>query len=234
MNQAHPWKVAFRFIAYGGMATLLTVLGCISWLDLPTATWIHARGLDSYLWMRHFLDFPVIVGPIAALWLFVFAVRRNFKPPAADERAWFVISATMLASLEAKDILKIIFGRTWPREMHPLTLHSGDPDAMFDTISRGYINDGVHGFYWLSGASKTFAAFPSGSTTALVATLVPIALLYPRTRTAIATFIAISVTAFVLTNTHFISDTIAGIYLGGICGLIAFAVITEGRSTELR
>jgi membrane-associated phospholipid phosphatase len=133
-----------------------------------------------------------------------------------------VISSTLLVACQLKNLLKIAFGRTWPREVKDVSVSS--VDTVTGLASRGYVNDGIHAFHPFAGAAKPFAAFPSGSTAALIAVVVPVMLLYPRTRWPLLIYSAVSLLSFVVTNTHFVGDIIAGLYVGTTCGLVAVAI----------
>ncbi|MBB4133353.1 membrane-associated phospholipid phosphatase [Xanthomonas campestris] len=115
-------------------------------------------------------------------------------------------------------MLKRMFGRTWPRDVSdpgPAVLANCPPPSL------GYINDGIHSFHFFGGNSKPFLAFPSGSTVMLLAIVVPLCVAFPRVRIPLIVFTVFSLFCFVLTNTHFVADVIAGVYVGGVIGLIA-------------
>lgn len=219
------WQTATQVILIGAPLALLLSLACIYWLDLPAALWIHEHSLDTYAWMLILLGTPIALSPAAGLYLIIYAIRRGTCNVSFYERAYCIVSATLLASLAVKDMLKRAFGRTWPRNVidpgsEPLPQGCGSP-------SLGYINDGIHAFHAFGGTSKPFQAFPSGSATVLIAVVVPLMVLYPRLRGALAMFSLVSLVAFVLTNTHFIGDVIAGTYVGVVAGVIASAMIRD-------
>ncbi|GGA81772.1 hypothetical protein GCM10011521_20140 [Arenimonas soli] len=177
--------------------------------------------------MLQFLSAPILIAPGAALFLVVHAIRRGYGRGGQVERAYAVIAATLLVALAVKDMLKRAFGRTWPRNVvdpGPEAISSGCSPS-----SLGYINDGLHGFHAFAGVTKPYQAFPSGSTVVLLATVLPLMALYPRLRLPLAIFSLVSFCAYVLTNTHFIGDVVAGAYVGAVAGMIATATIRSGR-----
>ena len=216
------WKAIYRLLTVGGLATVALTLIAIRWIDLPLALWIHAHGLDTHLWMRWLLDTPIAATPVAMIYLLVYVIRRRGAPASRAEQDWSVVSIALLVSLEVKSVLKLVFGRTWPREV----MNVGAPKSLsYDCVaSHGYVSDGIHFFNFFQGADKQYSAFPSGSTVSLLAMVIPIMIIYPRLRWPLAIFTATSLVFFVLTNTHFVGDIVAGLYVGLICGSVPMAM----------
>jgi hypothetical protein len=211
------WRRSARLIAWGAPLAAALSLACIRWVDLPLARWIHARGLDGHAWMLWPMSAPIAALPLAGLFVFVYALRRLGAAPGSRERAWFVICAGLLACCAAKDMLKRMFGRTWPREV-------ADPGPVSapgcGVASHGYLNDGISAFHAFGGATKAFQAFPSGTTIIMLALALPLCSLYPRARAPIAAATAFTIACLLLTNTHFLADVVAGGYVGMVGGLI--------------
>lgn len=230
LDHSHPgpsWRALGRFIALGGVVTIALTMAAVRWVDLPLALWIHGQGLDGHLWMRTFLDTPIIATPIAVIYALVYVARRARSRPSRAERDWFLVSLTLLVSLQVKSVLKLTFGRTWPREVMNVSISGGGSakSAAYDCVStHGYINDGIHLFNFFHGSEKQFAAFPSGSTASLVAMVIPIMAMYPKLRWPLMVFSAVSMCFFILTNTHFLADVIAGLYVGVLCGGVCVAM----------
>lgn len=215
------WRAVYRLLTLGGIVTAVVVILSIRWIDLPLASWIHAHGLDTHLWMRWLLDTPIVATPIAMLYMIVYIVRRRHTPALRAEHDWFIVSIALLISLEVKSVLKLMFGRTWPREVMNVGASKNLSDCV---VSHGYVNDGIHLFNFFHGADKQYSAFPSGSTASLIAMVVPIMIIYPRARWPLIAFTAVSLAFFVLTNTHFVGDILAGLYVGLICGCVPMAL----------
>lgn len=85
------------------------------------------------------------------------------------------------------------------------------------------VNQGRDDFHWFHGGG-IYSSFPSGHMTVFTAFLAAVWLVYPRYRSIAAGFGLILAVALVATDYHFISDVIAGAYLGlvattltGIC-----------------
>ncbi|MBB3228868.1 hypothetical protein FHW69_003513 [Luteibacter sp. Sphag1AF] len=221
------WRNVFRIMVWGLLITVPLSLACILWVDRPLAVWIHLHGLDTHLWMRSFLDVPIVLTPVAMIYAIVYVLRRSSRPASRGESEWFVVSLSLLVALEVKSVLKLAFGRTWPREV----MNVGAPQSRaYDCIaSHGFINDGIHTFNAFQGADKQYSAFPSGSTVALLAVVIPLMAMYPRWRLPLIVFSVISLLFFVMTNTHFVGDVVAGIYVGLICGYVPVAMLGDAR-----
>jgi membrane-associated phospholipid phosphatase len=114
-----------------------------------------------------------------------------------------------LAALVIKDQLKVVFGRTWP-----------------DTWARGivsFLGNGVYGFHFFH-SGRSFESFPSGHATVAAAVLSVPCILFPRLRVlCIVGMFAVSA-GLVALNLHFLSDTIAGTFVGLSTGLFTIAM----------
>lgn len=222
-NNDPRWRIAANFIVYGGLMAAFASWVSIRWVDHPVATWIHQNGVDQHLWMRTFLDAPIALAPLGAIYMLGYILRRARSNPGVMEWNWFVVSLSLAFSLHInRNVLKIAFGRTWPRLV---TDPSASAVRVSDCIgpSQGFLNDGIDAFHPFGGTIKAYSAFPSGSTAALIAIVVPLFVLFPRLRIPLALYTLLSLVAFVLTNTHYVGDVLAGFYVGAVCGIVAVA-----------
>lgn len=187
------WLLA---LAISGGATYLSVL----YVDRPAAEFFD-RSVRHTIWWGGINGFlaPLVVVPIAAvlfllvLGCWLLAGRQmavwTLKPVLC---CWSVIWA-----LGAELVFKQIFGRAWP-----------DPT---------YIGNHLYGFRFFHG-HEHWNSFPSGTATialALVATLWHIA---PRVRSFSVCLAVLLLVGVVVTNGHWISDVIAGAFLGWSIG----------------
>ncbi len=221
------WHDAARLILIGAPIATVTTLVCVFWVDLPLATWLHGHGWDSHAWMRWLMVTPIVLVPMAGLYLLVHVLRRSCGSVTRHEHVAFVLCSGLLVSQEIKDMLKRAFGRTWPRDVSDLG--TAPPSADCAPASLGYINDGLHSFTLFAGATKPFQAFPSGSTSALLTVALPIMVLYPRTRLPLGVFLLASLSSLVITNTHFLGDIFGGVYVGAVAACICLAVLGAPR-----
>lgn len=221
------WRIVPLVTLIGALVTVPIVLLSIKCIDLPFSIWLHESQYDESLpWLRYLMNLPLIVAPLVPPYLLVYVWRRARSAAGFHEYVWFVTGVTFLAACEIKNMLKISFGRSWPRDVA-----RGDYDLILSGIqSRGYVNDGIHLFKPFAGV-KAFTAFPSGTTVIIVAALIPILAIYPRARLPLCILGLAMVVSLVQTNTHFISDVLAGAYVGIIIGTVGAVVIAQ-RSPE--
>ena len=109
----------------------------------------------------------------------------------------------------AKDELKYAFGRTWPE-----TWTRNNPSL---------IRDNVFGFFPFHGGPG-YASFPSGHTATICAVMTVFWICYPRWRPLYALAMAGVAIGLVGADFHFLSDVIAGGFLGLSVGWITVAL----------
>jgi membrane-associated phospholipid phosphatase len=77
---------------------------------------------------------------------------------------------------------------------------------------------GIHSFHFLHGNPQRFDDFPSGTTTIATAIIAVVWILAPRLRIlCLLALVGISI-GLVITNSHFVADVIAGIFVGWSIG----------------
>jgi membrane-associated phospholipid phosphatase len=135
-------------------------------------------------------------------------MRRRFSRLGAVA-ATCVMST--LATVIIKDQLKFAFGRAWPDMWAPGAV--------------SLLDDNVHGFHFFQ-SGKSFGSFPSGHAAVAAAVLSVLWILLPRLRIACTIGIIAIGIGLVALNLHFLSDVVAGIFLGGSAGLFTVAVLT--------
>ena len=178
-------------------------------LDRPMASFIHGHFYDKSL-----LVFPThIVYPLtvlAAIVLLTLAVKvilgRKFGPL---EAVALRCSLSLVVAAIFKDQLKVLFGRTWPE-----TWIENNPS---------YFGSGAYGFHPMHGGIG-FSSFPSGHMTEICAVMAVLWFYFPRFRW-LYVLLSLSVAIGLLgADYHWLSDIIAGTYLGAAVGLIAVRV----------
>ena len=108
--------------------------------------------------------------------------------------------------------MKFAFGRTWPLHGHPSLLI-----------------DGAYGFNFFT-ANPQFAAFPSGHTASVSAIAGVLWAIYPRFRLVYAAGVTAIAIALVVSDFHFLSDVLAGGFLGVSVALGMLAAWESGKS----
>jgi membrane-associated phospholipid phosphatase len=120
-----------------------------------------------------------------------------------------------------KDQLKFIFGRTWPDSWGPFVT--------------SLIQDGEYRFYFFS-RSLSLGSFPSGHAAIAAAVLSVLWVFFPRLRTLFALAMATVAVGLVLLNLHFVSDVIAGAFVGTSVGIFTLSLrrqlIADGDGRE--
>jgi membrane-associated phospholipid phosphatase len=172
------------------------VVACVIWLDRPIA-------LLAYEWfgrhraVQHLSGTPGFFGPLVVLAFAVLLVRsflaRRFG--TADIVANLCIITLAIAE-PLKGWLKFVFGRTWPAY--------GQPSFIFEA---------AYGFHPFHGGPD-FESFPSGHSAAVCAVAMILWTYLPIIRAFCAATVAAILAALVAGDFHFLSDVIAGAFVG--------------------
>jgi membrane-associated phospholipid phosphatase len=128
------------------------------------------------------------------------------RPPSKFYAAILVCSLSLMVAETIKSGLKFVFGRTWPNS--------------FFQNNPSFIQDGYYGFNWFHGG-QAYQSFPSGHMTAICAVASVLWAYYPRFRVVYVLVVLAALVGLVGANFHFLSDTIAGAFLGVSTGLMA-------------
>jgi membrane-associated phospholipid phosphatase len=206
LNRPTRWAIALAL-------TALAVAVSYQWLDRPIAYFAHAHFHNEPLFAR-LTRIPEFFAPLAVLAFIVLGLRALMEKPLTRLEAVTLLCALSLVVASAiKDPLKLGFGRTWPE-----TWVRDNPSL---------IRDGVYGFHPFHGGGG-FASFPSGHTTAVVAVVSVLWICYPRFRMLYALFVAVVVIGLIGADFHFLSDCIAGAFLGASTGWIVVTLWESG------
>ena len=196
------------FAALLGTSAAVTV--SYFWLDRPIALWAQDDMRSGHEHLLGHLVFPDPLIPLAALLFVAIGLRAISKRPLPRyQAAGLVASLSVLVADAIENFLKFVFGRTSPSSwmgQHP-----------------SFIADHVYSFnFFHSGGA--YQAFPSGHMTATCAALAVLWAWYPRWR-ALWLLMGLAVGAALIGgNFHFLSDVIAGAFVGASTGWIATAM----------
>jgi len=196
------------------MACTAAVLACMAWVDRPVADYVqaHFRGTPLFEWTTRALGllppvlFVLLVGLVTAG---VLALCGRQMP--GWTRLPMLCGWSVALALSAAVALKRVFGRSW---------------------ADLYTARGVYGFHPLHGGYG-YEAFPSGTTTVACALLAVVWIRVPRLRAAAALLLAGIAVALVITNSHWVSDVIAGCYLGTAVGAMTVRMLGGERPLYL-
>jgi len=200
MKPLQRWLTALLLVT-------LAVVIAYQWLDRPIALFVHQelphRARTAVVPLTHIPDplIPAAVIVFVGLGLWALAGRALAPLPAA--MVMCSLSVTMVQAF--KNMLKFVFGRTWPE-----TWIDNNPS---------FIRDGVYGFHWFhSGGS--YESFPSGHMAATCAVLSVLWICYPRLKPLyLLAGLAVAV-GLIGADYHFLSDVIAGSFVGVTTGWI--------------
>lgn len=184
----------------------------IAFADRPLATWSHAHlhGMFLFVWMTRIVE-PVPDLALAGLAGYAIARLAGWRPGPVGQTLLAFCLATLLA-LALKDRIKYLCGRTWPE-----TWTGANPS---------WIADGI--FAWEPfHPGEGWRSFPSGHTTLIAA---PMSVLWCRLRLHRARWLVpvpvILVAAGLIgADYHWLSDVIAGAFLGTAAGLGTIALL---------
>lgn len=184
-----------RNIFLSAIVVILFVVISIWWLDRPLAIWI-TEYVKTYIpaATNNITDYLLIIVVILSSlsWaVYFYLLHRNIHNQSTT---FSRITGTVLPlSFALKVILKWLFGRT---ETH-LWL----------------INPSLYGFQWFSSI-KGFEGFPSGHMLVFTPLFLALWQFYPRYYLCYAAAWLGLALALLITEYHFLSDVVAGAYLG--------------------
>jgi len=198
---------AVRWWVSALLATVLASAVSFQWLDRPIAFLVHRQGERPQVlgWLTLTPDplIPLALVSFIALSLWTLSGRILVK----WQWVLLICSISVIVAEAVKTQLKFIFGRTWP-------------DTWIDN-NPSLIRDGVYGFNPFHGGGG-YASFPSGHMTALCAVLVVLWMGYPKLRAIYLLLAVIVAAALVGEDYHFLSDVIAGVFVGASIGWMSY------------
>jgi membrane-associated phospholipid phosphatase len=203
-------NLALRIIIWAAslVGVAAAIIASFFWLDRPVASLVHEyirythRGVVDEL--SHFPN-PLILTATALSVLFGLRIILG-RPFSWHQASLFICSLSLLSTEAIKNVLKFIFGRTWPE-----TWVDDNPS---------FIRDGVYGFHFMHGGAA-FQSFPSGHMAAACTVMSVLWIRYPHFRWLYLTGGLLAGAGLVGANYHFLSDVIAGAFVGISIGWIA-------------
>lgn len=199
MRNINPKIVAWCFPSVM-LAVMVSVRFFDAWLAMGAKRLLNA----SSLLHRSTSDIPDILFLIVCigsglLWINYFTLRRQGINNRLTQFSQLAGCAVPLSYI-LKDVFKYIFGRTNTR----FWLKNRVPDE----------------FHWFQGGDN-FNGFPSGHMAVFTAFFAAVWIFYPRYRTISIGLLLVLTVALIGTYHHFLSDVIAGAYLGLIATCLA-------------
>jgi membrane-associated phospholipid phosphatase len=168
------------------------------WLDPPVALFFTKPSRARNL--RH-ADLRTRPDGAACGIVFVVLGLMNLSGRALArlENCALLCSLSLIVAELTKIQLKLVFGRTWPD-----TFRDNNPS---------FLHDGVYGFNFFRGG-HAYASFPSGHTAVTCAVISVLWIYYPRWRWLYVLAVLAVATGLIGANYHFVSDVIAGGFVG--------------------
>jgi membrane-associated phospholipid phosphatase len=191
------------------VVTALAVVISYLWIDRPIALFVHVH-LPHHEAFAQLTHIPEPFIPLAIVTFFALGLRTMSGRLLSKNYTTALICSTSLIMAEAiKNQLKFIFGRLWPE-----TWVLNNPS---------FIRDGAYEFDLFHGGAG-YASFPSGHTSMTCAVISVLWILHPKLR-ALYLLVVLAITVSLIgTNYHFLSDIIAGAFVGISTGWMATAL----------
>jgi membrane-associated phospholipid phosphatase len=202
MNGLRNWSLGF-------LGTAVAVVICYLWLDRPIAHFAHDELQRFHLFEKLTL-IPEALTPLAVVAFLLLGLRGLSGRKLTRFQTVMLLSGVSLAvAVIIKDQLKFAFGRTWPETWTRNNL--------------SFIRDGMYGFHPFHGGGG-YASFPSGHATMICTVMTVLWICYPGFRPVYALCMAAVAVGLIGANFHFLSDVIAGGFLGLSAGWLGVAV----------
>jgi membrane-associated phospholipid phosphatase len=202
MNGLRNWGL-------GLLGTAIAVTVSYLWLDRPIAQFAHAE-LQPYRLFEKLTLIADALTPLAIAAFLVLGLRGLSAPRLSRFQTVVLLSGVTLAvAVIVKDQLKFAFGRPWPETWTRNNL--------------SFIRDGAYGFHPFHGGGA-YASFPSGHTTMICTVMTVLWICYPGFRPLYALCMVAVAVGLVGANFHFLSDVIAGGFLGISAGWLGVSL----------
>jgi len=194
---------------FAGCVTV--VVASVLVIDRPVASFMseHTRPLGLLRWtveLHRWADEAALVIIVACALLATAAPRRR---PSRLTATMFLTACAVIVTRAMKDQLQLAFGRTWPE-----TWVDDNPS---------FIRDRVFRFDFFRGG-EAYSSFPSGTTATITAMFAVLWWWYPRGRILYATAIGLVAATLITSNFHFVSDVVAGGFIGMSAGWFAVQI----------
>lgn len=186
-----------KYLFYISIPLLLCTLISISYWDRPIALFMHRSSLDQIKQLRYITEYlPYIIGV-----LFITVIVRSKRYILWLQKIVIIIYfyLALYITMEIKTVLKMIFGRYWPKTW----LHN----------NLSLISNNVYGFNFFHGADN-MGSFPSGHSTYVTFCVIWLIKICPEARFFFILIGALVPISLIILDYHFVSDCVGGIILG--------------------
>jgi membrane-associated phospholipid phosphatase len=169
------------------------------WLDRPIALIFHQTVAhpEPFAELTHlpdpFVPLAVIVFIGLGLW------NLSGRVLSRVQNCALLCSISLIVAETTKAQLKFVFGRTWPDTW----IHNNP----------SFLRDGVYGFNFFHSGPE-YASFPSGHMAVTCAVASVLWIYFPKARMLYTVGALVVATGLIGANYHFLSDVIAGAFVG--------------------
>ena len=192
---------------------------CYGFVDRPVAFYVYRERFADLAVLKWLTYPPPVLQAWAPAVLVALMVRRAWGPFSRWERVLLAACVAMILADQLRQTLAYVFGRYWPE-----TWIHDNPSL---------IRDGAYGFHPFHSGSA-FDSFPSGHATRTLALAAVVWIAYPRWRWASVLASVAEAVALIGMNYHFVSDVIAGGFVGSIVGTYAtFCTVRGGTNPTM-
>jgi membrane-associated phospholipid phosphatase len=188
------WVAAF-------LATAAIVFVSVQWFDRPIALFFYSTGERHRIPIEtadRIFSLPSIA---AAVFVICGVCAITGRRLSRVEAIIAICTIGVLVTTVLKDQLKFVFGRTWPY----------------------LLRDDVYSFNFLR-PGRLFESFPSGHAAVAAVVLTVLWILIPNKRILYAIAIVAIDVGLVVLNLHFLSDVVAGSFVGISVGIFTVAL----------
>ncbi|WP_186648680.1 phosphatase PAP2 family protein [Fluviispira vulneris] len=179
------------------LVVLASIIFSFYFIDKSVVFFIEEQHINKSIVLKSLSATPNIILPILAVYviLFIFIVKKFMHNKLFQ--MFFCATLSVVLAAQIKDILKYLFGRYWA-------------DTWFNNNPSLLVNN-VYGFQFFQKANSSF---PSGHTTVTFAFCTVCLLYYPKYKYLfIIPMITVCIGQIGM-HYHFVSDVIAGGFLG--------------------
>ncbi len=189
------------------------VIVCYFWIDRPVAFFVHDQHINKIAVFKWLTFPPPTVQTWSPLVLTLIMIRRAWGPLPTCLKTLAVACLSLIVADEFRTSLGSLFGRYWPE-----TWINNNPSL---------IGTGTYGFHPFQSGDDV-GSFPSGHAARILGFCAVWWLAMPRTRPLLVFVSVPMLVSLVAMNYHFVSDVIAGSFVGSI--VAAYAVQFAGMA----
>lgn len=197
-------------IVAGVVPVALAVYYVMGHLDTAVALYVQQHLYANRIWHRYTSLIPdallLVVILITVVSFLLYRLRLSSGKLDRLALMYKMLACAAPVSFCSKSLFKYVFGRITTREW--------------------LRTPGEAGFHWFQG-TESHVGFPSGHMLVITALAAVVCRLHPGWRSVSLPVLLLLAVALVATNYHFVSDVLAGAYLGLLVEVCLFRVVLQ-------